>query len=302
MKLPDYSRCVELNQLLEAMGVKEIPSVPPLPPDSFKREVVRTYTREELDPRDVAFDNRLKESVIPVNIEDITLRPDAPLELNGRKVCAYIRDGKDRVDFYNKISNYKYHLCNCSTIQRMKNIGREHRYLTTQRSDGFFEVHDLTFTPYKKGIARMELCKNCIDVLKRKGLYFTPFNLSEYFKRYDSHVPKTIRRIEEVREVQTYTPDQNDISREYRKACNYRCLSCSVTCKEDSSLLHLHHRNGDPSDNNPENLIVLCVDCHSNQPSHSHMKGNPKFKEQIKMIQNLRKAQDILTVSSLPDF
>ncbi len=168
MKLPDYSRCVELNQLLEAMGVKKIPSVPALPPDHFKREVVKTYTREELDPKDVAFDNLLKEGAIPVDIEDITLLPDELLELNGRKVCAYIRDQKGRVDFYNKISNYKYHLCNCSTIQGMKNIGREHRYLTTQRSDGFFEVHNLTFTRYKKGIARMELCKNCIESMEKK--------------------------------------------------------------------------------------------------------------------------------------
>ncbi len=133
----------------------------------------------------------------------------------------------------------------------------------------------------------------------KKGIYFTPFNLSEYFKKYDSYVPETIRRIEEVREVQTYTPDQNDLSREYRKVCNYRCQSqsCSVSCRENPSLLHLHHRNGNPSDNNPENLIVLCVDCHSNQPLHSHMKGNPKFKESIKIIQKLRKAQGILTVS-----
>ncbi len=65
MKLPDYSRCVELNQLLEAMGVKKIPSVPALPSDHFKREVVKIYTREELDPRDVDFDKRLKESRYP---------------------------------------------------------------------------------------------------------------------------------------------------------------------------------------------------------------------------------------------
>ncbi len=238
----------------------------------------------------------LKRAAIPVNIEDITLLPDAPLELNGRKVCAYIRDQRARVDFYNKTSSYKYHLCNCSTLQGMKNIGREHRFLTTQRSDGFFEVHDLTVTPYRKGTARMELCKNCIEIMKKKRIYFTPFSLSKYFEKYDSHVPKTIRRKEEVREVQTYTPDQNDLSREYRKACNYRCQSCSVDCKEDIGLLHLHHRNGDPSNNDPKNLNVLCVDCHSNQPLHSHMKRPPKIKEQIKIIQKLRKAQGIVTV------
>ena len=297
MKLPDYSRCVELNLLLEAMGVKKIPPVPALPPDHFKKEVVEKHTREELDPRDIAFDKRLKEGAIPVHKKDITLLPDALLEYGGRKVCAYIRDQRASVDFYIKKSHYKYHLCNCRTLQGMKNIGREHRYLATQRSNGFFEVHDLTVTPPKKGTAKMELCKNCMDILKRKKLYFTPFSLSKYFEKYDSHVPKTIRKIEEVREVQTYTPEQSDLSREYRKACNYICQSCSVDCRENTGLLHLHHRNGNPSNNVPENLSVLCVDCHSNQPLYSDMKRDSKFKEEIEIIQKFRKIQGIVTVS-----
>ncbi len=293
MKLQDYSKCVEINQLLVAMGVTEIPVLPEV---RFEREVVKRYEREVIDYEDIKIGERLVDSAIPVSKSEFIQRPNELLEFKGRKVVAYIRDQKAAVNFYSNRSEYKYHLCNCSTLQSMKDFGREHRYLVTKRKDGMFEVHDLTVDPVQKGIVQMDLCKNCVEILKEKRIYFSPFNLTKYFEKNESYAPKTIKKIEEARTTQTYSPNQEDYSREYRKACHHRCQICDVNCVEFTGLLHLHHSDGNPSNNQRHNLQVLCVDCHSKQPLHGHMLRNPEFKRQINKIAKLRIDQGILTV------
>ncbi|QTA81077.1 HNH nuclease domain-containing protein [Desulfonema limicola] len=293
MKLSDYRQCVEINQLLVGMGISEISALPEV---RFETEVTKRFERKYLDKQDVEISEKLSKSAIPVNKSEISVSSGIFLEYKGRKVSAYIRDQKSSIDFYRKQSSYKYHLCNCETLQTMKDIGREHRYLVTQRTDGFFEVHDLTVEPVRKGDVRMELCKNCLKLMDERKIYFTPFNLKQYFQKYDSYTPKTIRKIEEVREIETYSPKQNDYSREYRKACKYKCQICFVNCDMNQNLLHLHHVDANPSNNERHNLKILCVDCHSKQPLHSHMLRNPKFKNQIDLIKKIRINQNILSV------
>lgn len=294
MKFHDYAKCVEINQLMVAMGVSSIPTLPVV---KFEREIVQRFEREYPDHEDIKIGERLVDSAIPVNKSEIAQRPGELLEYKGRKVVAYIRDQKAAVNFYQNRSEYRYHLCNCSTMQSMRDIGREHRYLATQRNDGMFEVHDLTVDPVQKGIVRMDLCKNCVEILWRKGKYLSPFNLKQYFENNDSYTSRTIRKVEEVRSTQTYSPKQEDYSREYRKACHHKCQICSVDCSEFTGLLHMHHVDGNPANNQRHNLQILCVDCHSKQPMHGHMLRNPGFKRQIDMITKLRIDQEILTVS-----
>lgn len=293
MKFLNYTKCVEINQLLVNMGVKEIPTLKAV---SFEREVIKQIEHESGDPEDIKIGEQLINSAIPVNKSEIAGSLGELLEYKGRKICAYIRDQKAKVDFHNKTSEYRYHLCNCGTLQSMKNIGREHRYLATQRSDGLFEVYDTTVKPERKDNVEMKLCKNCVEILKKKGIYSTPFFLKKYYEKNDSYTPKTIKKIEKVRKIQTYSPNQKHISLEYRKANNFVCQICSVKCGESSGLLHLHHKNGNVADNDRSNLSVLCVDCHSKQPRHGRVLANSKFKQQVDMITKLRKEQGIPTV------
>lgn len=294
MKFHDYRKCVEINQLMVAMGVIEIPTLPVV---RFEREVIRKIVHEHIDHEDIKIGEQLVDSAIPASKSEFGSLPGELLEYKGRKVCVYIRDQKATVNFYNKTSDYRYHLCNCGALQSMKNIGREHRYLATQRSDGMFEAHDLTVQPVRKGLVKLELCQFCVQILRQKGIFVGNFSLKDYYKKYDSYTPKTIRKIEDVRETQTYSPNQDQISLEYRKANNFVCQLCSVNCSESSGLLHMHHEDGNPANNDRLNLKVFCVDCHSKQPRHSHMLANPQFKRQINSITELRIEQGILAVS-----
>jgi len=293
LKFPDFNKCIEINQLMVAMGVINIPSLPTI---TFEREVVRKIEHSYIDPAEINIDATLKRSAIPVNKSDFTGLPGELLEYKGRKVCAYIRDQKAKVDFYHNTSGYRYHLCNCGTIQKMRNIGRGHRFLTTQRADGTFEAHDLTTQPPETGLVKMELCQQCIQILRQKGIFSTPFSLKEYFLKYDSYTPKTLKRIEEVRKTQTYSPNWKEISLKYRSASKYICQICDVDCKRTQNLLHVHHEDGNPANNTSKNLKVLCVDCHTKQPLHGHMLSNSQFVSQINIIRQLRTDQGLLTV------
>ena len=49
----------------------------------------------------------------------------------------------------------------------------------------------------------------------------------------------------------------------------YRCSCCSTSEWEGEPVpLHVDHKNGDASDNSPENLRLLCPNCHAQTPTH----------------------------------
>jgi len=290
MRLPDFAKCVEFQRLKEKMGVYIIPVLPPV---EFTREVKVQKKVEDPNRAVIELEHKLRTENIPVTFTDITPDGEGLLTYKGRKVAAYIRDQKRGITPVG--TTYRYHLCDCSTLRHMRAEGRERRYFVTKRDDGKFYVHDLSGSGYRvrKRVLPLSLCLNCVRELSMMGLHFTPFSLKTFFDKYDSKVPKTITRVITETTIQTYTPNQEDLSREYRKAAKYCCQLCHVDCSSDASLLHLHHRDGDASNNPHDNLRVLCVDCHSKQPYHGQVSQPARAQGQIKEIRRLRAEQGI---------
>ena len=56
-----------------------------------------------------------------------------------------------------------------------------------------------------------------------------------------------------------------DVARRYiANVRGYKCEVCSISNWQDKKLtLHVDHINGDPSNNHPTNLRLLCPNCHS---------------------------------------
>jgi len=285
--LPDFYKCVQLQRLKEKMGVQVIPVLPAV---KFEREVTVRGVVEEPNPA-IQIETKLEKGSIDVTYSDIIPDPKGLLTYKGRKVAAYIRDQRRGITPFR--TQYRYHLYDCKALRQMRAAGRETRYFVTKRKDGYFDVHDLSGYRLRKRTMKLELCYFCVQELRFRRLYFDPFSLDKYFERNESAVPKTIKKTISDTTTQTYTPEQEDISREYKRAANHCCQSCGVNCSSNPSLLHLHHRDGNPSNNQHENLSVFCVDCHSRQPYHTQVSHTSRAREQIRDIKRLRAQQGI---------
>jgi len=176
INLPDFSKCVEFIRLKEKMGVTHIPVLPIV---KFTRNVTEEIEIEEPNTKAIQIEEKLIKGSIEVRLQDIVADEKGLLNVLGTKVVAYIRDQPRGIDYFNKYSKYRYHLCNCSTLNYMRKIGRERRYLCTEKKDELFEVHDISndrpnYRPLKITI-KMNLCQNCIRELKINNLWFAPF-------------------------------------------------------------------------------------------------------------------------------
>lgn len=65
-----------------------------------------------------------------------------------------------------------------------------------------------------------------------------------------------------------YAKDWEYVSWEYRKSQDFTCESCGVCLDEHKGLLHVHHMDGTRTNNEPHNLMALCVLCHGARHVH----------------------------------
>jgi transposase-like protein len=59
-----------------------------------------------------------------------------------------------------------------------------------------------------------------------------------------------------------YAHNWKRIARIIRKRDNYTCQICHTEFPRSSKLLHVHHKDGDKFNNNPNNLVTVCASCH----------------------------------------
>lgn len=70
---------------------------------------------------------------------------------------------------------------------------------------------------------------------------------------------------------QGYVLDWPNISGLRRAARGYRCQYCSIALEARRDLLHVHHCDRDKTNNEENNLLVLCAVCHSGLAGHAHL-------------------------------
>lgn len=291
INLPDFSSCVEIKYLLQKMGIvelAELPEVQFIKTHIEKREVIVPNTEQ------LRFAEEIKLKAISLAHENFTVAPDDTLEVNGLKCCIYIKNQSQGVNPYSRTSTYRFHLCNCKTIQDMVLKGRKDRYVATSREDGIFPVNAQNY--YKEILVSLNLCKNCKDILIGNGMYEEPFSIKNFYKEYQPDIPKTFKREEQVSITKKYAPDHTELAKKYKESVYYKCQGCGVDCSHHHSYLHMHHINGEGTDNKRSNLKILCVVCHMEQPFHDHMKGNPRFKKEAQIVKKLQKEQGLFTL------
>ena len=239
--------------------------------------------------------------------EDIPLEEidgtDGILNYNGQQVLLYIPDQGDNIlDVLKdgKIQKAKrIHIAECSTLEQMRNTGRFGRYDVISRMDGLFPVFGINpdSGENQEGLANLGVCKNCLKVLNYKRYddvfrvekqdIFENFNFENFFETYSSYFKSLPEQSSS--KGSGYTPNWSSISSRYRRQLNYHCEHCGVDLSSETRLLHVHHINGNKTDNRKDNLRGLCADCHKKQPHHGHLHVN---RDDTLLINELRRSQN----------
>lgn len=189
----------------------------------------------------------------------------------------------------------KYHLCNCSTIQQFKENGYFHNYR-------WANTESVTVINRSTGVEvpfeRLELCKNCISMIRELAGHVT-FQTSEEFVDFvknkvygndsndeDGMIPDTGEAaIAEAMKKELglsntdfgaeydifgYVHGWEQISRSYREKHNYTCERCGLKIDDplDRRFIHVHHKDGNKANNSESNLECLCIDCHAHIDEH----------------------------------
>lgn len=227
------------------------------------------------------------------------------LSYKGRQVVLYIKDHShnfDRVVAQPSEGN-KFHLAHCSTLAEMIDKKRYERYVVKNSVDRLFTISS-TRPQERQTQVKLHVCKNCLNTLNYQG-YKTQgarrteivdeFDLQRFFATFTScfrHSPSGVKH-----ESALYTTDWAALSLPIRQSSQFCCADCGVNCSSHSYLSHVRHKNRVLTDNNPDNLEVLCADC--------CRKSQPQFmrvtQKEMRTIQQLRADQGLFAISSWAD-
>lgn len=181
----------------------------------------------------------------------------------------------------------KFHIYECKKIKEMKEENRGYRYKASGRSDGFFLIIRKIKEREEKCYPKLHICQFCLDLYNEQfetdkiNKTKQTFLLKEYMKKPIVHNGFKNMPLDICTIPNKYTKSWREISKTRKKQENWRCQSCGgdLSKKECREFLHTHHINADKRDNCLENLKVLCIECHSKEHNHGHIKNHKQYKK-----------------------
>lgn len=278
MKLPDFTKDVDLNELRRKMNAELHPYSPPTGRTPLTAEEVQILATKGIE----------------IPLRDIGILNDGTFTYKGKRVAVYIRDV---ASYQNQYSLPKFHLAMCETLLTMRDEGRyEKRYVVATRDDGQFRIQRIEGNRVvSKTDEVLDVCQNCLHGLHYKNFnknrprhekenFIRNFSIRHFFEEnersplwaqphYDSnHAPSNV-----------YSVDFYEIAMRIKEQHRFRCEE--PTCRRDLSsplhrkFLHAHHKNADKTDNRPSNISLLCIHCHAKAFQHSHVRQMPDYRE-----------------------
>lgn len=278
-KLINFLENAEFNMLRFDMNASLIPSFASRKVNLIDEEFVRRLGKEGIDIDD--FDQIKKES-------------DGTLSYKNKRVLVYIRDIKE----YNEQQSLpKFHLGFCSTLETMTQANRFGRYVVYNGEDANFTVNFIG-PPTRSAVRKLDVCKNCLALLRWnnysakasqqfKNSIVRDFKLTDFFEKYPKDLLSIIpTHTADTAPINDYTDDWGMISESIKQQRGYQCESCGLKLSgSNRKFLDAHHKDGNKANNNPNNIEILCLGCHSNETMHGHMKASNRFKEFSKFLE-----------------
>lgn len=227
-----------------------------------------------------------KKEGLDSNLSDI-------FQTDNRELFILLKDGSIRklVIHIVDISSYwhkdwpppKFHIYKCEQIEKMEKNKKKHRYKISGRKDGTFFL----IKKDKKGYEPLKICSYCLrdynnDYESNKTKQ--TFKIKDYLDKnfIKKEVFKTKMDLDICTVPNQYSSCWPEISRKRKEQENYRCEKCHEDLSKNRKFLHTHHIDSNKRNNIKENLKVLCIKCHAEEPDHSHIKTTPQYKEFVK--------------------
>ncbi len=277
MKLPNFLQFEPFNRLKDGMGIPRdklgaLAGVD-MNPGGVSTQEIKQLSKEGIDIRD---------------IDEIRVLDDGTLAYKDRRILLHIRD----IQSYGRTdTSPRFHFANCNTLQRMRAEKRFGRYVAANKMDGTFT---LIYVDSKHKVERrLYVCQNCLDYIKYNGFdrtlpdtektkHVTNFSIDDFFDAFPKNLHHSYPRYTSTdAPINDYSPDFSTISSAYRRSVDWKCEACGIDLSYHNlrKYLHVHHINSLKYDNSENNLQALCLHCHANQSSHSHMRTSSHYSE-----------------------
>ena len=176
----------------------------------------------------------------------------------------------------------RFHIYSCKKIQEMQEKGKKFRYKSTSRKDGKFYL----IKGEKKWEESLEVCYFCFKLYNQQfNLEKTKqdFPLKEYIEAPIAYSHFSDVMIDHCTIPNSYVKSWDKISRTMKERVSYICSLCyqDFSNSECRKFLDTHHIDANKRNNTNGNLKVLCIECHSQEHNHSHIKKGSRYKEYL---------------------